>query len=126
MIQVTENRLKAKLDIENLYTYNAIRRQTGAIIATDYFYAYLGISAGRTLDATDFLVNATSNSFTVTLPTAVAIDGRMYVIKNSGTGRITINTTSSETVDGMASGTLFLWQYESLTLLSNGANWIII
>jgi hypothetical protein len=87
---------------------------------------YRAITAARTLDVTDWTVNCTAGTFAVTLPTAVGIDGRQYNIKNSGTGVITINTTSGQTVDGAASGIITLVQYDSITVVSNGANWIII
>lgn len=86
---------------------------------------YRGITALRTLDATDYTVNCTANSFTVTLPTAVGCAGRVYVIKNSGTGVITIDTTSSQTIDGSLTQTLSI-QYECITVQSDGANWIVI
>jgi hypothetical protein len=88
--------------------------------------AYRAITALRTLDITDYTVDCTANTFAVTLPTAVGITGRTYIIKNSGTGIITLNTTSSQTIDGTASGVLTLVQYDSITLMSNGANWIKI
>jgi hypothetical protein len=53
---------------------------------------YRAITALRTLDATDYTVDCTANSFTVTLPTAIGITGRIYNIKNSGTGTITVAT----------------------------------
>jgi len=88
--------------------------------------SYLAITALRTLDVTDSTVNCTANSFTVTLPTAVGISGRIYNIKNSGTGVITIATTSSQTIDGQASSAITLNQYDNLTVQSNNANWIIL
>lgn len=57
--------------------------------------------------------------------TAAATIGRVYNIKNSGTGAITIATTSSQTIDGATSYKL-LAQYQSVTVQSNGSNWIII
>lgn len=87
--------------------------------------AYRAITALRTLDVTDYLINCTANTFTVTLPTAVGITGRTYIIKNSGTGIITLATTSSQTIDGVASGIFTLVQWDSITVTSNGANWII-
>jgi len=87
---------------------------------------YTSKTAAYTLTAYDSTVNCTTNTFAVTLPTAVTNTGKTYVIKNSGTGVITINTTSSQTIDGNASGALTLNQYESLTVQSNGANWIIL
>lgn len=75
--------------------------------------------------STDCVVNCTANTFTVTLPTAVGIEGQYFVIKNSGTGVITIDGDGSETIDGATNKTLSV-QYESMTLVSNGANWIIV
>ncbi len=85
---------------------------------------YRGISALRTLDGSDELVDCTANTFTVTLPTAVGYV-KEYVIKNSGTGIITLATTSSQTIDGVASGIITLVQGDCIHLRSNGANWII-
>jgi hypothetical protein len=87
--------------------------------------SYTAITTGTTLDATHELVNCTSGTFAVTLPTAVGFT-RQYTIKNSGSGTITLNTTGGETIDGNASGALTLAQWDSITLRSDGANWIIV
>jgi hypothetical protein len=88
---------------------------------------YLAKTADYTLTETDYIVDCTANSFAITLPTAVTWAGQIYVIKNSGTGVITMNTTSGETIDGNASGALTLaLQYDSITVMSNGVNWLII
>ena len=86
---------------------------------------YRGITTLRTLDGSDELVNITSGTFTVTLPTAVGFTV-FYIVKNSGTGVITLATTSSQTIDGAASGTITLAQYDSRVLRSDGANWIVV
>ena len=86
---------------------------------------YRAITALRTLDATDYFIDCTANTFNVTLPTAVNIAGRTYVIKNSGTGVITVDTTSSQTIDGSTTRTLAT-QYGAITVVSDGANWKII
>ena len=69
-------------------------------------------------------MDATANSFTVTLPTAVGFAGQQFVIKNSGTGMITVTGDGSETIDGATTQTLS--QFSSITVLSNGTNYIII
>jgi hypothetical protein len=84
--------------------------------------AYRAITASRTLDATDYTINCTANSFTVTLPTAVGITGRVYVIKNTGAGTITIATTSTQTIDNTTPGTVAAGAL--LRVQSTGANWI--
>jgi hypothetical protein len=75
--------------------------------------------------ASETIINCTANSFTVTLPTAVGVDGRHYVVKNSGAGVITVATTSSQTIDGVTTKSLPT-QYDKMTVVSDGANWIII
>lgn len=77
------------------------------------------------VDNLDCVVNCTSGTFTVTLPTAVGIEGQYFIIKNSGTGVITIDGDGSETIDG-AGNKILAVQYESMTVVSNGSNWIVV
>jgi len=93
-------------------------------IAGSVTHAYVAKTANYTADATDYLINCTTNSFTVTLPTAVGITGRVYNIKNSGTGVITVATTSSQTIDGVT--TQGVNSLDNLKVMSDGANYIII
>lgn len=86
----------------------------------------VNVDSAYTALTTDYTVNATANSFAITLPTAVGDQGKVYVIKNSGAGTISVNTTSGQTIDGNASGVITLSQYEGLTVQSDGTNWIII
>lgn len=86
---------------------------------------YVAKTANYTLDGTDYLVDCTANSFTVTLPTAVGITGRIYIIKNTGTATIiTMATTSSQTIDGTTPPTITT--LTPLRVMSDGANWITI
>jgi len=78
-----------------------------------------------TIDNTDCVINCTANTFTVTLPTSVGLEGQYFIIKNSGTGTITIDADGSETIDGLPNKLLAI-QNESITVISNGANWIIV
>ncbi len=88
-------------------------------------YSYRGITALRTLDGSDELVNITSGTFTVTLPSAVGFN-KKFTVKNSGTGIISLATTSSQTIDGAAASEYTLLQGDHYELRSNGSNWIII
>lgn len=85
---------------------------------------YRAIAALRTLDGSDDVVDCTSGTFTVTLPTAVGVAGIEYTVKNSGAGTITLATTSSQTIDGVTTKTIAAAAV--LTVRSTGANWIII
>jgi hypothetical protein len=59
---------------------------------------------------------------TLTLPSAAAVGtGWFITIKNNGTGVLTITPAGAETIDGNASQQLQL--AESISLVSNGANW---
>ena len=96
----------------------------GGSVDTIYTLPYVAKTATYTVTSSDYLINCTANSFTVRLPTAADIAGRSYVIKNSGTGIITIDATLSQTIDGNL--TIDLYQYDSATIVSDGTNWIII
>lgn len=79
---------------------------------------------------TDDVVTCSGASFTLTLPTAVGVAGKQYVIKHLGTSLTqvyTLNTTSAQTIGGVASGSYALYtNQESLKIISDGANWQIL
>lgn len=87
--------------------------------------SYLAKTTNYNISSTDYTINVTSNSNSYTLPTAVGITGKIYVIKNSGSGSPVINTTSSQTIDGSTTYSLSAL-YKYITVQSDGANWIII
>lgn len=88
-------------------------------------------TASYTLLITDSTVtfDASGGSRNATLPTAVGFSGLTFTIKkiDSTVNTVALLTTSSQTIDGSASGALTLaTQNESVTLESDGANWIIL
>lgn len=87
--------------------------------------AYVAKTAAYTLTSSDYCVDLTANTATFTLPTAVGITGKQYIVKNSGAGVLTLATTSSQTIDGMATMT-FPVQYSGARVISDGANWKVI
>ena len=72
-------------------------------------------------------IDTTSNNVTATLPTAVGNTGYIFWIKriSGGSNTATIDTTSSQTIDGQSTAVLTV-QYEAIGLYSNGTNWEII
>jgi hypothetical protein len=82
-------------------------------------------SASYTLTATDCIVIVTATGTTQTLPTAVGITSRIYIIKLTASGSCTIATTSSQTIDG---NTTYLLSaiYKYVQVVSDGANWLVI
>jgi hypothetical protein len=83
----------------------------------------LDITAGNTA-GTDY-VYLVSGTTTITLPTAVGNTNR-YSIKRSGTGVVSIATTSGQTIDGSSSPININVQYVSIDIISNGTDWEII
>jgi hypothetical protein len=85
---------------------------------------YVAKTANYTLTDIDDVVDCTSGTFALTLPSAALNNGKTYYLKNTGAGTITLNTTSGQTIDGNASGTLTLTAGQSTTVVSNNSNWI--
>ncbi len=98
------------LDIDGGFAAN-LTSQTGAYTAT-------------TSDHT-ILCGSGNETFTVTLPAASGVSGIIYNIKNIGTGTITVDGNSSETIDG-ATTQVISTQYDSITIQCDGSNWHII
>jgi len=59
---------------------------------------------------------------TFTLPTAIGNTG-VYTIKNTSAGIVTLSTTSAQTIDGSAPGTIAAGG--CLEVFSNNSNWLI-
>ena len=83
----------------------------------------VSVSGTYTVLSTDFLIDCSSNSFTVNLPSAVGIAGKIYQIKNSGSGTITVDGNGSQTIDGSLTKTLS--PNDVLQVSSDGSNWLI-
>jgi hypothetical protein len=79
--------------------------------------------------ATDHIIigNAATGAFNVTLPTAVGIAGRQYIIKKTDAtaNAVTVTTTGGQTIDGATTVTISI-QWQSKTVVSDGTNWLII
>lgn len=86
-------------------------------------FAYVSKSASYTAAATDFTINVTAAT-TITLITAVGRAGQIYKVKNSSAGTVTIQCSGAETIDGLASRSIS--PNGSLTVQSDGVNWIIV
>lgn len=102
---------------------------TARIVTTGFTGAYVAKTADYTLTAADLVVGAdcTAGTIAITLPSAVGITGRQYIIKRLSDGGNTVNviTTSSQTIDGGTTANL-AFQYQSITVVSDGSNWFII
>ena len=89
--------------------------------------AYRAFSASTSAAITDNILTFTGTSAaTLTLPNATACSGRVYWIKSTSSNAsvLTVATTSSQTIDGLASWTVTQTN-KVLALVSNGANWLV-
>jgi len=78
-----------------------------------------------TIEDSTIVIDASSNTVTITLPTAVGIDGRKYNIKCiDDTFACDVDGDGTETIDGEL--TQILNQWDNMQIQSDGTNWIIL
>ena len=97
----------------------------GSIQGTGFNQAYTAKTATYTATTSDYFIDCTSGTFTVNLFTAVGNTGRIIIVKNSGTGTITVDPNGAQTIDGAATQSLST-QWSRVHIISDGANWKII
>ena len=77
-----------------------------------------------TVATTDYVVTG-NGTLTLTLPSAVGITGRQFVLRNIATTTVTVGRTSAQTIDGVAADVLIAGK-GSLQVVSDGANWVVL
>jgi hypothetical protein len=80
-------------------------------------------STNYVITANDNIIKATTVNITITLPTAVGRQGKVYTIDNSTIGNVLTNTTSSQTINGNLTQTIPT--QSAMEVYSDGANWRI-
>jgi len=108
-----------------------VKPGTGLSVASDGTLTVTGassvsaISSDITIGSSHSVVTVSGNT-TITLPTAVGIEGKQYIIikTDSATTQATVVTTSSQTINGML--TVYLnTQYDVLRVVSDNLNWLM-
>ena len=105
-------------------TPNQAESYTAEAFYGNLFCPYVAVTATYAILPADCVVDCTSGTFTATLPTAVGVTGKEFMVKNSGAGTITVATTGGQTIDGAATTTSGAGV--SRTFVSTGANWILV
>ena len=74
-----------------------------------------------------YILSASSGAITFNLPSAVSMKGKFYYVKKTdSTGNaITVTRALSETIDGATTEALSA-QYDSVLIVSDGANWHVV
>ena len=91
--------------------------------ATDLEYAITSTATGYTVDASDNVVLC-DGTFTIDLYTAVGKGGNLLYIKNIGSGVVTVDGDTSETIDGET--TQAVRPNDCMAIISDNANWVIV
>jgi len=87
-------------------------------------------SSTTAADYATYIINANSGNVTLTLPSAATYTSRRYTImrndtyQHSSAYKAIIAAGSGETISGV--GLINLANYDSITVQSNGTNWVII
>lgn len=82
-------------------------------------------TSNYTITSDDYVIIGNSATpFTITMLPANVNTNRNFVIKNKGSGKVTIDATGLGQIDG--TNTYILNRYQSITLISDGTNWNII
>ena len=72
-----------------------------------------------------YLIDNNASAVTITIPAGSTVEaGYKYQIKRLGSGGVTV-TPSSGTIETVPSFSLGA-QFDSITLISNGSNWLLI
>lgn len=100
---------------------------SGLHVNTSVTFAGKAVTQNYTVLATDHMifVNATNGNITVTLPTAVGIIGRQYIIKrvDGSANSVIIDPNASETIEGDSNKSLT--DQCSVVIVSDNNNWWI-
>ena len=71
------------------------------------------------------LCNASSGSFSITLPSASTCTGKTYVIKKIDSSSNSVTIAGDVNIDGNLT-LVIATQYDSVTVICDGENWFII
>jgi len=120
---VMEGDIPKEITMQQVSTY--------ANVAGSYSYPVVHKTGDYTLTANDVVVIGSTNDLTITLPSAVGIEGRFYIVKAVYIPAppfnitVTVTTINGEIIDN--SGTTSAIAGSNVnTFISDGANWFIL
>ena len=109
--------VQAELGTDPAGTFSTVKARLDALVA------YAAKTSAYTATVADHTLNVTSGTFTLDLPAASTCTGQSLKVKNAGTGVVTLDGNSSETVEGVATFPLGPGSYVEVT--STGSAWIL-
>jgi hypothetical protein len=94
-----------------------------AVSASGFVKPFRTISSATTITAIDYTIDVTGGTFTQPLPATTLATGQIIVVKNSGTGTITLSGTS---IDGSSTLTVNPGLSETLQFTGTSGTYIVI
>ena len=99
--------------------------QTSGITSTGSItFKQVTINSSYTATTSDYMIDVTGGTFSVVLPSAVGIQGRLLVVKNNGGGAVTVQPVLGQTIDDKPF--VILGETNTIQLASNGSGWVAI
>ena len=109
--------VQAELGTDPAGSFSTVKARLDALVA------YAAKTSAYTATVADHTLNVTSGTFTLDLPAASTCTGQSLKVKNSGTGVVTLDGNSSETVEGIA--TFPLGPGSAIEITSTGSAWVV-
>lgn len=128
--EILEALNKKGIEIENIKDFDKrVKHFIGGVnrinpsIQTIPSHPFKTVTADYSITADDFLIEC-DGTFTVTLPNVGDFPGKVYSIKNTGTGNVTVATRNNETIDGFTTK-IITRRYDAPKIISNNSQWLI-
>jgi len=103
-------------------TVNGLTQTYGITSTAGVTFKQVTINSTYSATTEDYMIDVTGGTFTVYLPSAVGIQGRLLVVKNNGGGAVTVQPTLGQNIDDKTF--IILGETNSIQLISNGSNWV--
>jgi len=108
----------------NTLNVNGLTQTSGITSTGGITFKQVTINSTYSATTQDYMIDVTGGTFTVYLPSAVGIQGRLLVVKNNGGGAVTVQPTSGQNIDDKPF--VILGETNTIQLASNGSNWVAI
>jgi hypothetical protein len=106
----------------------SIKFPDNSVQSRAYSESFRNISSSASILSSDdvLLVDCSTSNVTLTLPSAINLGGKRFIVKRkTGNFNLIISTQLSQTVDGQSSFSV-QHNYQSVNIVSDNSNWFII
>jgi len=108
----------------NTLTVTGLTNTSGITSTGGIIFPQKTISSTYTATTSDYTIDVSGGTFTVYLPSAVGIQGRLLNIKNNGGGAVTVQPYGSQNIDDKSF--IILGETNAIQIASNGSNWLTL